>query len=336
MIRTVIIGYGRNGSTMHAGPLEKYADLFSVAAVCDIDPEARDKAAARFHCPVYDDYRKMLSEIRPEFTVIVTRSHQHAQMTIDALMAGSDVLVTKPWATNARDAERMIAAQQVTGRKLLPWLPARFGADLRQLRAIIARGDIGRVFEVRRSATTFGLRCDWQTESRCGGGYLLNWGPHLVDQPLQLTASPVTRVYGELRQVINPGDVEDNLRVICHTQDGVTVVSEYLIAAGPYPSWVVQGDRGTIVVLGDTIHVYRAQLPERVGEKEYRSNTAVTEYTEPIAGAIYGDEFEIYPHIARALRGEEPYFVPLEEALRLSRVLDAARLSSRLGQEVCL
>ena len=336
MIRTAIIGYGRNGSTMHAGPVERYGDDFQLAAVCDIDPAARAKAEERFHCPVYEDYHRMLAEIRPGFTIVVTRSYQHAQMAIDCLMAGSDVLVTKPWATDARDAERMIAAQQVTGRKLLPWLPARFGADLILLRSIIGRGDIGRVFEIRRSVTTFGLRCDWQTEHRYGGGYLLNWGPHLIDQPLQLVSSPVTRVYGNLRQIINPGDGEDNLRVICHTDDGVTVVSEFLIAAGPYPAWVIQGDRGTILVEGDTVRVFRAELPERVGAEEYRTNTVITEHTEKITGQIYGDEYEIYPHIARALRDEETYFVPLEEALRLSRILDAAKLSSRLGQEVCL
>ena len=44
MIRTCIIGYGRNGSTMHANPVDKYAEDFQVAAVCDIDPEARAKA----------------------------------------------------------------------------------------------------------------------------------------------------------------------------------------------------------------------------------------------------------------------------------------------------
>ena len=336
MIRTAVIGYGRNGSTMHAGPLERYKDDFELAAVCDIDPAAKEKAKARFSCPVYDDYHKMLEEIRPDFTVIVTRSHQHAQMAIDSLMAGSDVLVTKPWATNARDAERMIAAQQVTGKKLLPWLPARFGTDLLKLREIVERGDIGRVFEIRRSVTTFGLRCDWQTESRYGGGYLLNWGPHLIDQPLQLVKSPVTRVYGNLRQIVNPGDGEDNLRVICHTGDGVTVVSEFLIAAGPYPAWVIQGDRGTILVEGDTARIFRAELPERVGAEEYRTNTVITESAEKITGQIYGDEYGIYPHIARVLRDEEAYFVPLEEALRLSRILDAARLSSRLGQEVWL
>lgn len=335
MIRTAILGYGRNGSTMHAGPLERCPD-FDVVAVCDIDPVARERAHARFGCPVYDDYHAMLAQARPEFTVIVTRSHQHAQMAVDCMRAGSNVLVTKPWATNAFDAQRMMAVSEATGRKLLPWLPARCGADLRAIRQVISRGDIGRVFEIRRSECTFGLRRDWQTLSSCGGGYLLNWGPHLIDQPLQLTGAPVTRVYGNLRQIINPGDVEDNLRVICHTEDGVTVVSEYLIAAGDYPTWVIQGDRGTIYVHGDKMTVHRVQLPDAVDARGYRSDVTQVSSTEQITGNRFGDEYEIYPLIARALRDESPYFATPQSALTLSRILDAARLSSRLGQEVYL
>lgn len=335
MIRTAILGYGRNGSTMHAGPLERYND-FDVVAVCDIDPSARAHAHERFGCPVYDDYHEMLARIKPEFTVIVTRSHQHAQMAIDCMKAGSNVLVTKPWATNAFDAQRMMAVSEATGRKLLPWLPARCGSDLRAIKDILARGDIGRVFEIRRSECTFGLRSDWQTLSRCGGGYLLNWGPHLVDQPLQLTGAPVTRVYGNLRQIINPGDVEDNVRVICHTEDGVTVVSEFLIAAGDYPNWVVQGDRGTIYVHGDQMTIYQVRLPDMIDSGGYRSDVVQSHYTTQITGNRFGDEYEIYPIIARVLRGEAAYFATPENALMLSRILDAARMSSRSGQEVLL
>ena len=257
-------------------------------------------------------------------------------MAIDCLMAGSNVLVTKPWATNVQDAERMIAAQKESGKMLMPWLPARFGGDLRQIRDTLKRGDIGKVFEVRRSECTFGRRYDWQTESKYGGGYLLNWGPHLVDQPLQLVDSPVVSVYGNLRQIINPGDVEDNLRVICHLEDGTTVVSEYLIAAGKYPAWVIQGDRGTIYADDKTITVYKVKLPETGDASAYREEVTCTEYTQEITGNRYGDEYELYEHIARAVRGEEPYFASLEGALRLSRILDAARLSSEHGQVVTL
>jgi predicted dehydrogenase len=52
-IRTAILGYGRSGSTMHAGPIEK-SDSFKMVAVCDIDPERRHRAYQRFGCTVYD------------------------------------------------------------------------------------------------------------------------------------------------------------------------------------------------------------------------------------------------------------------------------------------
>ena len=47
-IRTAIVGYGRSGSTMHAGAIENNGDLFEMTAVCDIDPERRDEAEKRF------------------------------------------------------------------------------------------------------------------------------------------------------------------------------------------------------------------------------------------------------------------------------------------------
>ncbi len=117
-IRTAIIGYGRNGSTMHAGPIERNP-AFEMVAVCDIDGERRNQAAARFHCPVYEDYRDMLRREALDLAVIVTRNDQHAAMTCDCLGAGLDVLVTKPWAVDSDEARRMIATAQESGRRLL-------------------------------------------------------------------------------------------------------------------------------------------------------------------------------------------------------------------------
>ncbi|MCP4641616.1 MAG: Gfo/Idh/MocA family oxidoreductase, partial [bacterium] len=54
-IRTAILGYGRSGSSLHAGPIERN-EAFDLVAACDIDPERREQAAERFGCAVYDDY----------------------------------------------------------------------------------------------------------------------------------------------------------------------------------------------------------------------------------------------------------------------------------------
>lgn len=336
-VKVAIIGYGRNGSTMHADPIEKLED-FTMEAVCDIDPSAREKASRRFGCRVYEDYMQMLEKETLDLVVIVTRSDQHCKMACDCLKAGVNVLVTKPWAKNTAEAEELIRTSKDTGKMLLPWAPARWGCDLLKLKELIGSGIIGKVFQVRRSEFTFGVRNDWQTLRKCAGGYLLNWGPHLLDQPLQLLGTRVRSVYGKLRQVINPGDVEDVFYSVLNMEDGVTVVSEYNISAKYLPNWVVQGDRGTIFVKGTYIEIHKTDLPDTIDPESYRNTAKIEVITEDLKDTAssnrYGDSMVIYPLIAKTLQGEPAYNVSLDSALNLTRVLDAIRQSDATGEIV--
>ncbi len=341
-IKTAILGYGRSGSTLHANPLEKLED-FEITAVCDIDAAAREKASRRFGCKVYEDHMEMLRTEKLDLVVIVTRSAQHCRMACDCLEGGVNVLVTKPWAVDASEAEEMISTAHKMGKMLLPWLPARWGCDLLRLKEIIHTGVIGKVFQVRRSEFTFGLRNDWQTKQENGGGYLLNWGPHLIDQPMQLLETKVKSVYAHMKQVNNPGDVEDVFFAVFKMEDEVTVVSEFNIGPDCLDNWVIQGDRGTIFVKEKHIKIVRANLPDVIEEASYRSMPKLETTEEDIDGTNsiktsdrYGDSLIIYPEIAKALRGERTYAVTSESALCLSRVMDAVRKSARMDETVHL
>ncbi len=342
-IKTAILGYGRSGSTLHANPLAEMKDDFAVTAVCDIDPAAQKKARDRFGCAIYDDYRKMLRSADLDLVVIVTRSDQHCRMACDCLRGGVHVLVTKPWAVNAAEARRMIAAARQSGRMLLPWLPARWGCDLVRLKELVASGAIGKVFLVRRREFSIGIRFDWQTQKKCGGGYLLNWGPHIVDQAVQLAGEDVKTVYGQLRQVINPGDVEDNFMAILTTASGIILACEYSIGVDQLPNWVVQGDRGTIFVKDKSVEIHQFEYPANLDPASYGNRPPVKVTREELNGSHritmnnrYGDPFVIYPEIARALRGECTYPVAAESALNLTRILDAVRASQARGRVVRL
>ncbi len=329
-IKAGIIGYGRNGSTMHADGIG-LTEGFEMAAVCDIDPEAREKAKARFGCKVFEDYHEMLREDL-DFVAVVTKSCQHSQMACDVLRSGKNVLVTKPWALNRGEAEAMITAANESGKLLLPWLPSRWAGDLTRLRELIAAGAIGRVFQVRRGEYTFGMRNDWQMDRASGGGYLLNWGPHIVDQPLQLLGKPAKTVFAQMRQTINPGDAEDVFHAMMVTEDGVIVDAEFNIAANVLPNWVVQGTEGTIVVRGQDIQIHKRVVTAGADKTSYRSPYTI-EVTTDDKGAVtpanrYGDTLEVYAHILRALRGEVKYAIPPESALMLTRTLDAIRASN--------
>lgn len=320
---------------MHAGAVE-HSDAFEMTAVCDIDPARRKQAEDRFHCPTYDDYREMLAKERLDLVCVITRSDQHCAMTRDCLAAGVSVLVTKPWAVNSSEAESMIAAADASGKMLLPWLPARWGGDLRRLRELVSEGVIGKPFLIRRTVTTFATRSDWQTERRFGGGYLLNWGPHIVDPPLLLADSPLKTVYAQMRQTINPGDVEDVFMAMMTLDDGAIVLAEFTISAEEMPDWIVQGDRGTITVKGRSFRIHASTLKSPDDPTKFASmkskDGGITE--ETIAGDPYGGTHDIYSQIAAAVRGESAFPVTPEDALRLSRVLDAIRASSEENRVV--
>lgn len=332
--KTAILGYGRSGSTLHADPIEKSPD-FDLTAVCDIDEAARKKAFDRFGCRQYENYKEMLAKEESDLVVIVTRSDQHCQMACDCLFAGNNVLVTKPWAKDSTEAKKLMAAAEKSGKLLLPWLPARWGCDLIRIKELVESGAIGKVFQVRRSEYTFGVRNDWQIYKKYAGGYLLNWGPHVVDQPMQLLGTSIRRVYAEMRQINNPGDVEDVFYSSLKTDDDVIIICEYNIAEGKMPTWVVQGSRGTIYAAENTIELHKVtfSLPD---DSEYRSLVQTEVITETVEGNRFGDSHKIYEHIAKVLKGEEPYKVTLESAAGLTQVLDAIRRSSETNTVVTL
>jgi len=337
-ISAAILGYGRSGGSMHAGALEANSDSFEIAAVCDIAPERRKQAAERFGCAVYDDYHEMLEKERLDLVSVVTRSDQHCEMTCDCLAAGVHALVTKPWAVNAAEAQRMVDAQQASGKLLLPWLPARWGADLMRLKELLAEKAIGNVFFVRRAVASFGTRCDWQTEKKYGGGYLLNWGPHIVDPPVVLMDSPVESVYGRMKQVNNPGDVEDMFFAVMNLKNGAVVQAEYVLSVEEMPSWFIQGDRGTIVVHGEKLRVHKCSPAQPDDPTKFSTMKADADETieETIEGGRYGDQDRIYAEVAQAIRGEKDFAVAPAHALELSRVLDAIRASSEENRVVTL
>jgi len=337
-IHTAILGYGRSGGSMHAGAIQDNADAYEMVAVCDIDGERQKQAAERFGCPIYDDYHKMLAEEQLDLVSVVTRSDQHCQMTCDCLAAGVNVLVTKPWAVDVAQAQRMCDAAKAPGQMLLPWLPARWDPTLGRLRQLVAEDTIGKVFLIRRAVTSFATRCDWQTESRYGGGYLLNWGPHIVDTAVLLGGAPVRSVYGRLKQMINPGDVEDVFLAVMTLTNDTVVQAEYTLALEDLPNWYVQGDRGTIVVRGDQMKVYKntpAQPDDPTQFGTMKSDDEET-FEETITGRPHGDPCQVYAEAAQALRGARPFPVTPEHALELSRTLDAIRAAAQQDRIITL
>ena len=279
MIRTGLIGYGRNGQGMH-GKAILNSDDFQMVAVCDIDKTARDKAVSIFGCDVYENYHDLLARNDLDLVVIVTPSDLHAKMACDALASGKNVLVTKPWAINMKEVDMMVEAQKKSGKMLMPWLPARWACDLAKLRSLINSGIIGDIFQIERNQFTFGKRTDWQTLSKRGGGYLLNWGPHLVDQAMLLSGGKASQVTSFMKQVINPGDAEDVFFALIKMDNGIMISTQYNISTAVSPNWIIRGNRGTISMYGNKLTIDKVTFPDVIPQDAYRCDVSIEKITE--------------------------------------------------------
>ena len=208
-IKTAVIGCGRTANELHGPVLEKHPE-FEVVAICDVNGEALDRYAARFpNAERYTDYHAMLGSDKFDFAIILTYSYTHTAIALDFIRAGKNVLITKPWAITTDEADSLINASREYGVTVMPFIPCHDGADVVKLKEVIAEGRIGKVFRVYRAQMTFGKRSDWQTLKAYAGGYLNNWGPHIVEQAMCLVGEPIKSVYAQKRQIINPGDADD-------------------------------------------------------------------------------------------------------------------------------
>ena len=95
-----------------------------VVALCDPDKHQLDKAAdlvsqrqQNHKKPaLYGDYKKLLSEQKPEIVLVGTPDHWHALITIEAIKSGAHVYVQKPISTDVIEGEAMLAAARKYNR----------------------------------------------------------------------------------------------------------------------------------------------------------------------------------------------------------------------------
>lgn len=256
-IRLGLVGAGRAGWGMHTKELEGREDKFSYAAVCDLIEERRTKMVQKYGCKAYEHIEDLIKDPCVEMVVIATRSCDHFDHAVMALEAGKDVFLEKPMCETYEQAKIL---QELSSKKDGPRLYVRhnrrFEYNFVKLREIIASGKLGDVYEIHITRNSYSRRDDWQTLSEYGGGQLLNWGPHIIDQSLCFLESPVASLYSDLKHVVAAGDCEDHLTIIFKGENGRVVNMQ--ISGGvalPCPEYVIYGTKGALQLDQEGIHL---------------------------------------------------------------------------------
>jgi scyllo-inositol 2-dehydrogenase (NAD+) len=159
-MKAAVIGCGRMGaapsSRLHgiapAGwlPISHVEALqqtegVTLTALCDVDEAVVEKHATSYAVPAaFTDYRRLLSEVRPEIVTVATRTPGKCDIVKAAIEHGAKgIYVEKPLANNLVSCREVLALAARAGVKVAYGVNRRYHAAYRKARQIARDGEIG-------------------------------------------------------------------------------------------------------------------------------------------------------------------------------------------------
>jgi predicted dehydrogenase len=243
------------------------AEGVELVAVADRTP-LLDEARAKFS-KSYASWQEMLDAEDLDLLIVTSDNVESSEITVQALGKGIPCIVEKAMAANAKDADRMLAAQKSSGRALMINWPLIWNAWLPELKKQIDAGTIGHTFHFKYRNGHCGpkeIGCDeyfvgWlHDEAKNGGGAIADFGSYGAAVARWYFGMPET-VYCVRHNTTKDYDVSDDHALIVLKYPKLDVLLEATWATkawddGPNP--VAYGKEGTLAVYGSELKCHRA------------------------------------------------------------------------------
>lgn len=338
-VRFGLVGYGFGGRYFHA-PLLASAPGVEFVGVVTTSPERRALVSSEHPGVVAFDSLEALAAAGAEAVAISTPVRTHSELTDAALDLGLAVVCDKPFALDGEAADASVARAERLGLPLSPYQNRRWDSDFRTVRALVEAGRLGTVL---RFESRFERWAPEPGPKAAGGGALLDFGSHLIDQALVLLG-PVAVVYAEWHQR-DDGLDDDVFVALTHANGARSHLWGSYLQAAPGDRFRVSGTEAAYVV-GGPMDGQEAAL--RAGRTPATEGARWGEEPEERWGRLVrGDESEVvptlpgawntfYPAFAAAVRGLGPVPVDPRDAVATATVQTAARVCAAGGGTVHL
>ncbi|WP_318618003.1 Gfo/Idh/MocA family oxidoreductase [Sporosarcina sp. YIM B06819] len=255
-LRVAVIGCGSIAKYRHLGEYDSHSAV-EIVAVCDIVEERAQEAADQYGATAYTDYKKLLEVENVDAVSVCLPNYLHAPVSIAALEAGCHVLCEKPMATSKEEAEAMIAAAKSNDKKLMIAHNQRFVPSHARARALIASGEIGKIYSFR-TAFGHGGPEGWSVDGKDSWffnkeqafiGAMGDLGVHKADLLRYLLGEEFVEVAGFIETSAKENsDVDDNAVCILKSESGVigTLAASWAYTAKEDNSTIIYGEHATL------------------------------------------------------------------------------------------
>lgn len=339
-----IIGFGGMGS-WH-GEYIKKSDVVALKGIYDIKPE-RAEYARSLGIYAYDSLEALLADPDIELVTIATPNDMHKPIALKAFTAGKHVISEKPVTLSSDDLQEMIDAANKADRRFTVHQNRRWDGEFLVMRDVYRSGELGNVHHIEsRVHGSRGIPGDWRQLPEHGGGMILDWGIHLIDQMMGIVNDrALKRIWCTCDHITNEL-VDDGFKLEMYFEGALTAHIE--VGTSNFislPRFYMTGRDGSALIedWGKPCHVVwchnynekdvvpvitAAGITKTMAPRDEKSLDS-KDIPQPTP-----DVHDFYRNFVRAIDGKEEQIVTHHQMMVDMKIMEAAFESDRTGKPV--
>ena len=339
-----VIGYGGMGS-WHVNHALK-SDVLDLAGIYDIDPQKSEKARAN-GIYAYSSLEELLNDKSVELVTIAIPNDVHLYTVVKCLEAGKNVICEKPVALSTEDLTTMIEASKKSGKLFTVHQNRRFDVDYLAMQKLADTGEIGKILRIEsRIHGSRGIPSDWRGEKAHGGGMILDWGIHLIDQLMLIYKNEEIDTINCTVTNITNKEVDDGFYLTITFKSGAVAFVE----VGTYnfialPRFYMKAEKGSALITDwrEKTKVAKCKYWHENDVLPVQTAAGLTKTMAP-RDSVTLDEYELeipksdvhdfYRNFCKAIDGEATQLVTHDQMLLDMKIMEYAFKSAELGQTV--
>jgi predicted dehydrogenase len=298
-----------------------------LCALWDDDGARGRAAAAEWGLDFEEDYDTFIA--RGDFSAVICTSPttSHAELLCKAAEAGKDIFTEKLLAVTSAEAEQIAAAVRRAGVVFTISLPLRTNPQVLYIKRLVDNGALGRITGARFRRSHGGVSDHWLPDywfdtSMTGGGAMTDLGAHPVYLLSFLFGAP-KRLTGLTSSPFGTSS-DENAAAVAEFKDGILGIMETAFVTFGVPDLLeVYGTDGSVFMKGSEIRISTKAL-DGLRLKEASPGSLPPARPSPVIQFVD----------ACAGRSPAPEYLGLEDALMMTRMIEALYQADKTGRTV--
>lgn len=344
VIKYALIGCGRIAPNHIAAALASKKEL-EIVAMCDIDTERLSLLKNQFNLEnvrLYTDYKLMLKDISPTLVAIATNSGNHAEIAIDCINDGANLIIEKPIALSLDDADKVISLAHEKGVKLCACHQNRFNKSVQKIHDAVKKHEFGRLYHATahirwNRGQDYYTQAPWRGTWSQDGGALMNQCIHNIDLLRWMMGDEIDEVFAYTDRLAHDYiEAEDLGIALIRFKNGSYGIVEGTTNVFPKnleETLYIFGENGTVKAGGKSVNIIEEW---HFADQSESAEQIKSEYSENPPNVYGFGHTPLYKNVIDSINNNSEPFVDGHAGRRALELVLAIYQSAALGIPVKL